>query len=253
MNRLIKAFLPLLLILILLFSVFYVKIRIPHISPENTLLKSFQASDARFVNSELYLHGRLNDRTDTLEEIRRLVGDIEQHLGMARNEAYSMETTENDSMKKVELKGTAAGGMLVNVAMLLDTGGNQTADNRFSIRIGCDVPAELGATRETLSGICREYRLEPKASTCYTGSWDGRLDTGRLNELCRRMFEETEAIKVEGMRDHNLISVSAYSPMIGESIRVKGKRINMGLAIRYNAYEDKTYLWLATPVIMTEY
>jgi len=34
---------------------------------------------------------------------------------------------------------------------------------------------------------------------------------------------------------------------------VNGKKVNMNLAIRYNSYEDRTYIWLATPVITVEY
>jgi hypothetical protein len=253
MNRFFKVGLPLLFTFILLFSVFYVKIRNPYISPENTLLKSFQNSEARFVNSELYLHGKLSGKTDTLEEIKQLVGDVEKHLGVVRNNSYSVTTKENDNLKKIELNGTTAGGMLVNASIQLDAVRNQAAEDYFSVSASSDSLAGVENTRQALLEVCTKYRLQPKVISCLTGTWEGRVDNAKLNEICRSIFRETGAMKVEGVRDHNLISVSAYSPAIRDSIQVNGNRINLNLAIRYNAYENKTYLWLATPVISTEY
>jgi len=63
----------------------------------------------------------------------------------------------------------------------------------------------------------------------------------------------SNAKKVEGITEENLISISAYSPRVKSSILVNEKRVNINLAMRYNSYEDKTYIWLATPVITTEY
>jgi hypothetical protein len=62
-----------------------------------------------------------------------------------------------------------------------------------------------------------------------------------------------ERAEVEGIRDGSLISLSAYSPLLKDSIKVRGKRVNINLAARYSAFEDKTYIWLASPVITTEY
>ncbi|MDI9475442.1 MAG: YwmB family TATA-box binding protein [Bacillota bacterium] len=36
-------------------------------------------------------------------------------------------------------------------------------------------------------------------------------------------------------------------------INYGGKDVNIQLAMRYSEYEDKTYLWLATPLIITAY
>ena len=74
-----------------------------------------------------------------------------------------------------------------------------------------------------------------------------------LEEISGRILTETGAKRIEGIKDRNYISVSAYSPYIQEFIQVRGKRVNLNLAARYNSYEDKTYIWLATPVITTEY
>lgn len=59
--------------------------------------------------------------------------------------------------------------------------------------------------------------------------------------------------KVEGMEDENIISVSAYSSKLKEYIKLGSEKINLNVAIRYSSFDDKTYIWVATPIIAIEY
>jgi hypothetical protein len=48
-------------------------------------------------------------------------------------------------------------------------------------------------------------------------------------------------------------SVVGYTKKIREYIYSGKQKININLALRYNSYQDKTYLYLATPVITAEF
>ena len=50
------------------------------------------------------------------------------------------------------------------------------------------------------------------------------------------------------------ISASAViPPLLDENIISGGKPVNVQVAMRYNSYKDKTYLWIGVPVISIEY
>lgn len=85
------------------------------------------------------------------------------------------------------------------------------------------------------------------------GTFKGKKEPYLLDEIRRKVLKEVSALKIEEFNDGKTASVSAYSPLIEDSINVNGKEININLATRYNAIEDRTYLWLATPIITTEY
>ncbi|OZV13462.1 hypothetical protein CIW83_04260 [Tissierella sp. P1] len=51
----------------------------------------------------------------------------------------------------------------------------------------------------------------------------------------------------------SLVSYTAYTPLIESSIFSGEKKVNLNLAIRYNENEDKTYIWIGTPIITTGY
>ncbi len=58
---------------------------------------------------------------------------------------------------------------------------------------------------------------------------------------------------IEEYCDISLISFIIYTPLIKEYLLIDRNKINLNLAIRYNEYEDKTCILLATPIITNGY
>ena len=90
-------------------------------------------------------------------------------------------------------------------------------------------------------------------NSCMTGTYDGNVEDTQLEKICRNILDESDAKKVDSKRFENVISVSAFSPMIKDKLSINGKNVNLSIAIRYNKQENKTYLWVATPIVNTEY
>ncbi len=100
-----------------------------------------------------------------------------------------------------------------------------------------------------VESVFKKYNIKPEFNCFITGYFEGKLDHGRMNEVCKNVFHTAEAKKVEGIAKKNLISVSAYSPDIGSYIEVNGNKTNIHIAFRYSTYNKKTYVWVGTPVI----
>jgi hypothetical protein len=58
---------------------------------------------------------------------------------------------------------------------------------------------------------------------------------------------------IEGIEEGQLVSRTGYSSLIENSLFIGEEKININVGLRYNEYEDATYLWLGTPVIFTSY
>jgi hypothetical protein len=225
-------------------------------SAATILQKAFSATGATAVTSEVYLRGRLapgafesmKERRGLLEAILRGAGgkagtrepafseiDTDDSSGTQLNYIISNDSTLHASVLQERQKG-AAGGSQVSVSLV------STAREQG--------PAEEAGRLESL---LKQYCTSTSVNICITGRLDGELDSVEADDLCDRILESTGADEVEGLQGEKLVSVSAFSPSIENSIRVNGKRINLNVAVRYNSYEGKTYIWLATPVITTEY
>jgi len=244
----------LLLLLTIALSVYCLKIQYRTELPETTLTRAFTNSGAKVVNSEIYFWGRLGSNYDTAEQIKLLSADFGKEVGVLNNGEYSSKASETDLLNKIEVSGTDAKNRIINISIQSGKKQGSLDENFLSVDIAQDLStSELEEVRGIVLNAFKKRKIDPKINSCITGSFEGQLDDSKLNGISSGVFEDAQARKVEGIRDGNLISVSAYSPFIGDCINVNGKKVNLNLAIRYNSLENRTYIWLATPVITTEY
>lgn len=242
------------LMLILMFTVSYYADIQPRELPEVTLKKSFDSSGAKIINSEIYFWGRLDGKNRNMDNLKLLTSNISKCLGMSGNNQPSSDLENNDLTRSVEIRGVIGSGKIAVIKIQLNKGIEDLNESFLSVSVNEDLTnSGLEDVRKKVCKILKKNNITPKITSCMTGSFEGRLGKDSMNDISKRILKEVRATNIEGIRDGNLISVSAYSPFIRESVNVNKSKINLNLAIRYNSFEDKTYIWLATPIITTEY
>ena len=59
---------------------------------------------------------------------------------------------------------------------------------------------------------------------------------------------------IDKIRNNNYISVTAYSNLLKENdLEYLENKINLNIGIRYSENEDKTLIYMATPIIKLDY
>ncbi len=94
---------------------------------------------------------------------------------------------------------------------------------------------------------------ESKITTCITGSINGKLDDGKQDKIIEKILMELKAKEVKKVHDEYTKSMIANSPLIEGDIEIVDKSFNVNIATRYNYEDDKTYFWVGTPVISSDY
>lgn len=221
--------------------------------PEKMLKEAFLDSGARIVSSEVYFDGKLEDgRLVTTDELESMARDIAVTLGAAVDSS-SLRIVDNENMAGIEMNCALSLTRNLDVNAAREKNSRETAGYITASITDTSPNPDLAETRQSVGVLFEKYGIKAGANTCITGSFQGRLSEEEMDRICARVLEKADAKKVEGIKENTLTSISAYSPYMEDSVRVKGGRVNMNLAVRYNSYEDKTYIWLATPVITTEY
>lgn len=234
--------------------IYYVKVNEAGSHTDISLEKAFADSGAALASSELYFWSELKGRMDSREGINTLLEDVMSSLDMVKDEKFSCENLEDDTLEKVKIKGVVGNQRNVGIEVTIGKDAKASDKRYISMNITQDQAYEtLEGTKSSIAEIFKSRGLDPRVNACITGTFAGNLDHEQLNEIGRKILRETGAKKVEGVGDGNYISVSAYTPYMERYIRVHGKKVNLNVALRYNSYENKTYIWLATPVITTEY
>ncbi len=90
------------------------------------------------------------------------------------------------------------------------------------------------------------------AVTC-AGKIKGELSQKELLACAEKMMEQSGAtIQEKTVRD-NLVSLTGFSPRFFRGAGYAGKEVNLNVALRVNPAEQATYIYVASPVIFTEY
>jgi hypothetical protein len=92
-----------------------------------------------------------------------------------------------------------------------------------------------------------------RITTCITASFNGKLDKVEQDRIIEKITSSLKATNLQKMEDNATTSLVGYSPLLSEGVEILGENYNINIAVRYNSEDDKTYLWMGTPVISVEY
>lgn len=96
----------------------------------------------------------------------------------------------------------------------------------------------------------QELKVEQVETTLqFTGAYDGKLALSEWNRLANQILEELSGKIIYENRDPELYTIYAYSSQLPEYLSVDGKKINIQVALRYEEDNDRTVLYLASPIL----
>lgn len=81
----------------------------------------------------------------------------------------------------------------------------------------------------------------------------GKVRDEDMEEKVNNTLKRYKAEVIEEYSDEFVSSYTIYSPLIEDYLLIDEKKINLNIAIRYNEYEDKTYIFIGTPIITIGY
>ncbi|ABW20087.1 YwmB family TATA-box binding protein [Alkaliphilus oremlandii] len=112
---------------------------------------------------------------------------------------------------------------------------------------------EIVDISKKIEEIFGDYKAQWQTTINLTGAVVGKLTKAEEEQRQDRIFNFLQAKKIEVLKDELFSSVTAYSPLISSYIEYGDNKVNVQLAMRYSEYEDKTYIWIANPLITTTY
>lgn len=211
---------------------------------------AFNYSGAKMVVNDVYFFARASDKYKTVSELSKVCEDVFKTLEVS---VYSKNTNSSDNLAKTDIRGTTREG--VKISGMASIVGNKSGNRDKYITIDAIEAGEGKALllRKKIEDVFKKHKLKAEINSCITGTYEGNLKDNQLENICEKILNESSAKKIDSFKQQNEISVSAFSPLIGDKLRVGSKNVNLGIAFRYNKLENRTYLWVATPVVNAEY
>ncbi|MDD3839538.1 MAG: YwmB family TATA-box binding protein [Clostridia bacterium] len=101
--------------------------------------------------------------------------------------------------------------------------------------------------------LYQAFDIQPESTACIIGALQAKADDEQIDQIYRKVFNNLKIENVDAVESGGAFSVTGYTPLIEDSIVLGDHKVNINMACRYNSFEDKTYILLATPLICVEY
>lgn len=219
---------------------------------EELLIETFYNSGSEVYGSEVYFWAKLDKNYNSVDKLKKLVDKVAKDIGVSGVRTLYNNVVSDGYNQRVELQGETIKNKAVNIKAILE--GPEKDNAYISICIKQEMSCMgLYDSKEEILNVLNKYKINPQINISIYGKIDGKVDSEKTDKLLDQILRAGSAKKVEGVRDNNYVSITAYTNKIKDFILVNNKKVNLNLAMRYNPNENYTYVWLATPLILTGY
>ncbi len=220
------------------------------------------------LNTCIEGYGRFGVCYLTAQEKENLVKNIAGALGITSPCVISTEyssrgvkdgTAEGnavDIMTTVLRKESINGEVLVKAITEERTNesGNYTATQYVYVKINAYNNIECAADyRELVEGAFDAMGIEGNVNMNLEGSIAGALNSNEKNELADNILKRLDAQIVAENRGSDIFTIYAYSKGVGSYITIGDSKINMNIAIGYDEEQNRTEVYLSSPVNSLDY
>ncbi len=237
-------------------------------SEKDVLKGILEEFKGEFLEGDLNMGGVLLDEFISQEAMEILGQKVKELLGIVGEEVdinrditdlegqyYAKEVIYEEGFNQLSIYGYNVNGnpITVIIASYLSPEISKGETTLFINLIKREQNFSINGIIENIEEIFRDYGKPLEITTCIIGTIEGKLNESDLTRKVVKVMRRFKGKIVEEYIDTSIFSYTAYTPLIESSIFSGEKKVNLNLAIRYNEYEDKTYIWIGTPIITTGY
>lgn len=197
----------------------------------------------------------LNENYMSIIDLKSLASKAAEFFGLEKG--YDLFSSQGNGIRQVSIRGVNKGGQVISIVCqsiqtLADK--NQGHESYIVVDI-VDSTQKVNsrAAKALLKGFFDTIGVNPTITVTLVGSFKGQIEPSNMQSICSSMLGYLKARAIEGLHEEGLVSISGYSPALGEGIVSGGRPVNLQVAMRYNSYKDRTYIWVGTPIISIEY
>lgn len=107
--------------------------------------------------------------------------------------------------------------------------------------------------QEKISEEFQKLGIEGTVTINLSGYLDGRADLVMRNLIADQILKQMDAKIMAQNRSEELYTIYAYTKRVNDYIVVSGEKINLNISTSYDEEENRTYFYVSTPIITSDY
>ena len=225
-------------------------INIVSASKELAMVGAFDNIGFNVIQSDINVWTKINSKSLDEEKLKQLAQSVAKQINVEK--PYELTVlNENNNSKCILTKISKKALTQIKIESMEN---KDKIDNYVVIDITL---YDKFDNVEYLKQLCEEQleKIGQKAKSNVTvvGYCSGNIDKKQKEVVSNKVFSYLKAKKTEENMIDNGYNINGYTRLVNDYIMSKNKKMNLDLSMNYNECEDKTFLFLASPVITVEY
>ena len=211
-------------------------------------LETFNNTQADFKFYNIKANGLINYDI-TKNEIKDICIDILTDLGLEESD-IKWEEKWNEKEKQIYIQSNT-GNRGISII-----GTKKNNDESYIIVDILDnkVYKNIVGIYTILEKSLYKYSNVVDISTCISGEFYKKSQFNKYDDILEKILYYMNAEEIDRIENENMISITAYSKLLDKNyLEYLGNKINLNIGIRYSEDEDKTLIYIATPIIKLDY
>lgn len=233
------------LVLMMFVSSFY---KVTAITKEEGITKAFKTAQATLKETNVNAYVCMKDRFIKQDEGKQICNTLAKKFKLKKIRVEDGSTEEDT---QICLSGRSSKGEEV-VIIVQGTDWDEIKESNIVVDIVDDEQGDADQIAQDVKGILETFG-KVRLTSCIIGTYEGKLEDNVKEKVINRVMGSLDVKEIEGFREENMRSIVGFSSRMKDYIKYNGKKVNMNIALRYNSYEDKTYVWIGTPLIAVGY
>lgn len=220
------------------------------IAEEDKIIEVFHTVGTEQKSSTVEYYGTYEKEFLSMEQREELLWEAANRLGITDNVVVQRKYDN----KRQEISLTKQAKHAKTVLRFITAEENNITKQYIIANIALDTSMESAmAMKNKLEETLDIYTKESRSSANVTGCYDGKLELDKRNDIASEILGDLGARVVSDHRDMQLYTIYAYSTYISDHVMQDDKAVNVNVAMRYNEQEDKTYVYVAVPLLGIDY
>lgn len=112
----------------------------------------------------------------------------------------------------------------------------------------------IGDIYKNLNNALNKSFNSVEMNTCISGEYTKKLQLDKCDDILQNILYNMNAKEIDRVKQENFLSVTAYSDLlIQNDLEYLEDKINLNIGVRYSENDDKTLIYIATPIIKLDY
>ncbi|MDO5519192.1 MAG: YwmB family TATA-box binding protein [bacterium] len=226
---------------------------------EGKMIDAFAGTDANVVQSKLTIVGNYGEKYMTTADKKNMIDYITAKLNIEESLDKKEVNGETTTSVIAQKQGRNANAEVELISIDSKEENSAKKTNQY-VYVNIELYNDISKAIEYKNAVNTAYKemgiSDMNASITLQGTYDRSIPLEERNRIADQLLEKLQAKTVKENRTdrtNSSYTIYAYTPLIDDYITVNGSRVNLNIVYTYDKGEDITTLYVATPILNTDY